>query len=137
MKMAILCLLLSLLTLGCDKRPFVSHVEPGGPEFKENTAFYSFEDLSSPKFAALRNKFQLDTVFHGEHDEFKRMLLLRNWIRTVIHIGDFEESYPGDGFAENILDAGLKGQGYHCGHYMIVQNAVMNLKRSNPWRTLP
>lgn len=126
MKIAILSLLLSLLALSCNKRPFVSHVEPGDPEFRDNTAFYSFEDLTSPKFAALRSKFQLDTVFHGEQNEFKRMLLLRNWIRSVIHIGDYEESYPGDGFAENILDAGLKGQGYHCGHYMIVQNAVMN-----------
>ena len=29
MKIAILSLLLSLLALGCDKRPFVSHVELG------------------------------------------------------------------------------------------------------------
>jgi hypothetical protein len=126
MKIIILSVLCSLLALSCDKRAYVSHVEPGDPEFRGNSAFYSFEDLSSPKFAALRSKYQLDTIFHGEQDEFKRMLLLRNWIRTVINIADFEEAYPGDGFAENILDAGLKGQGYHCGHYMIVQNAVMN-----------
>ena len=126
MKIKILSLLFGLLVLGCGKKQYFSHVEPGNPEYKENTAFYSFEDLSLPKFAALRNKYRLDTVFHGEQDEFKRMLMLRNWIHKVIKISDFEESYPGEGFAENILDAGLKGQGYHCGHFMIVQNAVMN-----------
>src|SRR5712672_2250832 len=118
MKITILSVLCGLLVLSCDKRAYVAHVEPGDPEFIANSAFYSFEDLSSPKFAALRSKYRLDTIFHGEQDEFKRMLLLRNWIRTVINIADFEEAYPGAGFAENILDAGLKGQGYHCGHYM-------------------
>ena len=96
------------------------------PPFIENTVFSSFEDLSSPKFKALRDKYQLDTVFHGEEDEFKRMLLLRDWIRKVVQISDFEESYPGNDFAEGILDAALEGHGFHCGHYMIVQNAVMN-----------
>jgi len=94
--------------------------------FVENTVFSSFEDLTSPKFKTFREKYMLDTVFRGEEDEFKRMLILRNWIRTVIDIGDFEESYPGDNYADRIVDAGLKGQGFHCGHYMIVQNAVLN-----------
>ena len=49
-----------------------------------------------------------------------------NGFRKVIQISDFEESYPGDEFAEGILDAALKGHGFHCGHYMVVQNAVMN-----------
>jgi hypothetical protein len=68
----------------------------------------------------------LDTIFHGETDEFKRVLLLRHWIKSVIAINDFGDPYPGEGYAEGILDAALKGQGYHCGHYMTVQNAVMN-----------
>jgi hypothetical protein len=122
----VLSVLLIVLIFGCDRRPFVSRVPPGGVEYKDNTAFYSFENLSSPKLSALRMKYHLDTVFHGEQNEFKRMLLLRDWIHRVIKIGDFEESYPGDGFAEKILDAGLQGQGFHCGHFMIVQNAVMN-----------
>lgn len=92
----------------------------------DNSVFYSSEELSLPKFKNLQTKYQLDTVFHSEKDEFKRILLLRNWIRTVVQISDFEPSYPGDDFAENILDAALKGQGFHCGHYMIVQNAIMN-----------
>jgi len=117
---------LSILAVSCaEKKPFTV-VRSSEPEYVENTVFSSFEDLTSPKFGALKAKYQIDTVFHGEEDEFKRMLLLRNWIRTVINIGDFEDDYPGDGYADRILDAGLKGQGFHCGHYMIVQNAVMN-----------
>ena len=96
------------------------------PPFRPNTVFRSFEDLKSPKFAHLRNKYQLDTVFHGEKDEFKRILLLRHWIKSVIKIDDHGEPYPGDGYAEGILDAALKGKGFHCGHFMKVQNAVMN-----------
>ncbi|HEX5553429.1 MAG TPA: transglutaminase domain-containing protein, partial [Chitinophagaceae bacterium] len=67
-----------------------------------------------------------DTIFHGEKDELKRILLLRDWIRKVISINDFADHYPGHGSAEGILDAALKGYGFHCGHFMIVQNAVMN-----------
>jgi hypothetical protein len=85
-----------------------------------------YEDLSSPKFKALKERYQLDTIFHGETDEFKRILLLRDWIRSVISINDFSDSYPGDSYAQGILDAALKGHGFHCGHFMIVQNAVMN-----------
>jgi hypothetical protein len=53
-------------------------------------------------------------------------LLLRHWINSVIAINDFGDPYPGEGDVEAILDAALKGQGYHCGHFMIVQSAVLN-----------
>lgn len=94
--------------------------------YKPNLVFQSYEDLSSPKFDHLIKKYQLDTIFHGETDEFKRILLLRHWIKSVIKIDDFGDPYPGDGYAEGILDAALKGHGFHCGHYMTVQNAIMN-----------
>lgn len=94
--------------------------------YQPNTVFLDFEDLSSPKFSHLIEKYRLDTIFHGETDEFTRILQLRHWIKTVISINDFGDPYPGGGFAEGILDNALKGQGYHCGHYMTVQNAVMN-----------
>lgn len=114
-----------LFTSCNNSKPF--HMEEAqNPSYAANTAFTSFEDLSSPKFQALKNKYHTDTIFHGEQDEFKRILLLRNWISTTIKISDFEDNYPGEGYAEGILDAALKGQGYHCGHYMIVQNAIMN-----------
>lgn len=119
-------LILAFVFSGCSEKKKLSVDRSGNPVVKKNTAFEMHEDLTSPKFDALKAKYQLDTIFHGEVDEFKRQLLLRDWIRTVIQINDFETEYPGEGVAEEILDAALKGQGYHCGHYMIVQNAVMN-----------
>ncbi|MGC1242611.1 MAG: hypothetical protein WA874_13555 [Chryseosolibacter sp.] len=119
-------LIAGLLFAGCSRDTKYTVDNSSSLFMKKNTAFNDFEDLASPKFAALRGKYQLDTIFHGEQDEFRRQLLLRNWIRTIIRIGDFEPSYPGNDFAENILDEAIKGQGYHCGHYMVVQNAVMN-----------
>ena len=53
----------------------------GNPPLYKNTAFELYEALTSPKFQALKDKYQLDTVVKGETDEFKRQLLLRNWIR--------------------------------------------------------
>src|SRR4029078_4079130 len=115
-----------LMLLSCNsKKPF-HEVTVNNPDFFANTVFKSSEDLNSPKFKALKEKYQLDTIFHGEKDELKRILLLRDCIRKVISMSDFSDTYPGDGYAEGILDAGLKGYGFHCGHYMIVQNAVMN-----------
>jgi hypothetical protein len=125
MKGRILILIFCISLAGCKNREyFQENVE--NPAFRPNLAFHSGEDLTSPKFTHLINKYRLDTIFHGETDEFKRILLLRHWIKTVIAINDFGDPYPGEGNAEGILDAALKGQGFHCGHFMIVQNAVMN-----------
>jgi hypothetical protein len=116
---------LVLLMVSCStKKPF-HEVKTDNPDFYANTAFIAHEDISSPRFKALKEKYQLDTIFHGETDELKRILLLRNWIRSVIKIND-PGPHPGDGSAESILDYALKGNGYHCGHFMVVQNAVMN-----------
>jgi hypothetical protein len=53
-------------------------------------------------------------------------LLLRNWIRQKISINDFGDPYPGNDHPQGIIDAAATGHGFHCGHYMIVQNAIMN-----------
>ena len=124
MKSAVIIILL-LTALGCTQKTYRVE-EVANPVFRENTLFVSFEDLTSPKFSALKSKYQLDTVLKNEQDEFKRILLLRDWIRGVISIQDFGDPYPGAGYPEAILDAALKGQGFHCGHFMVVQNAVMN-----------
>ncbi len=121
----ITCLLIIMTHFSCREKSF-QQLNTDNADFIPNTVFFSNEDLSSPKFRAFKEKYQLDTIFHGEQNEFKRILLLRNWIRERIRISDFEDSYPGDGYAEGILDAALQGKGFHCGHYMIVQNAVMN-----------
>jgi hypothetical protein len=114
-----------LLTLSCSSKEYFL-VEVKNPVYKPNTVFIGSEDLTSPKFNHLIEKYQLDTIFHGETDELKRILLLRNWIKTVIKINDFGDPYPGGGYVEGILDEAIKGQGFHCGHYMKVQNGIMN-----------
>ena len=125
MKVKIVIAVLAVIFFNCSTRSYyVADVK--NPEFISNSVFKSYEDMSSPKFSHLIEKYRLDTIFHGETDEFKRVLLLRHWIKSVIAINDFGDPYPGEGYAEGILDAALKGQGYHCGHYMTVQNAVMN-----------
>lgn len=125
MKRAAIVVVSGAVLLSCVHRPF-HQVPLQNPPCRANTVFTSFEDLSSKRFQALKEKYRIDTVFHGETDEFKRVLLLRDWIRKVISIDNNAKEYPGDGYPEGILDAALKGHGFHCGHYMIVQNAVMN-----------
>ena len=116
-------LALSILILGCNKRDYyIEKVD--NPEFKGNTVFLSSEDLTFPKFEILKEKYQLDTVFHGEEDELKRILLLRHWIKTVIKIEDHSEHYSGEGYVEGILDAALKGEGFHCGHFMFYMGMI-------------
>lgn len=122
-------LLLSLVFsffFGCGNEKQFYVADTSNNLYSPNTTYISFEDLSSPKVESLKIRYQIDTVFHEEKDEFQRMLLLRDWIRKTIRISDFEDSYPGKGSAEGILDAAIKGQGFHCGHYMNVQNAVQN-----------
>ncbi len=118
-------LTLSVLFFSCHKRKYTNQ-EVDNPVYKPNTLFQSSEDLSSPKFQHLITKYQLDTIFHGETDELKRVLLLRNWIRTVVEVENNGSPYPGGGYAEGILDAALEGQGFHCGHFMKVQNGILN-----------
>ena len=125
MKVKFLFLAIIILFVNCSTRSYYCE-KVDNPVFKPNEVFKSYEDLSSPKFSHLITKYRLDTIFHGETDEFKRILLLRHWIKSVISINDFGDPYPGDGYTEGILDASLKGQGFHCGHFMTVQNGIMN-----------
>jgi len=124
MKAKILIVVLGIFLINCSNRSYYS-AEVKNPAFKPNTVFHSYEDLTSPKFSHLIIKYRLDTIFHGETDELKRILLLRHWIKSLIHIND-SGPFPGEGNVESMLDAALKGQGYTCGHFMVIQNAVMN-----------
>jgi hypothetical protein len=83
MKVIILVAAIGILFISCNNRHY-SSVEVKNPAFKPNTVFHSYEDLTSPKFVHLIKKYQLDTIFHGETNEFKRILLLRHWIMSVI-----------------------------------------------------
>jgi hypothetical protein len=125
MKAKIMMICLTILALSCESRQyFIAEVE--NPVYKPNVVFQTMEDLTNPGFQHLIEKYQLDTIFHGETDEFKRILLLRHWIKSVIKIEDHSPHYSGEGFAEGILDAALGGEGFHCGHFMVVQNGIMN-----------
>jgi len=73
-------LLIVVINFFCREKSFYE-VKVSNSNFIPNTVFVSSEDLSSPKFRELKDKYQLDTVFHGEQDELKRILLLRNWIK--------------------------------------------------------
>lgn len=113
------------VAVACKQRNYIMEYSTN-IAYKPNTSFVSYEDISLPRFDSLKVKYQLDTIFHGETDEFKRILLLRNWIRQKISINDFGDPYPGNDHPKQIIDAAIHGQGFHCGHYMVVQNAVMN-----------
>jgi len=110
MKVHHVCFAVCLLLSGCGNREY-SVEEIDNPLYKPNVEFRGFEDLSHPGFQHLIEKYQLDTIFHGETDEFKRILLLRQWIKSVIKIDDHGDPYPGGNAAEGILDEALQGQG--------------------------
>ena len=95
------------------------------PRYCGNEIFRAFENYYSPRMRQLRARYGLDAVVAGETDEWKRILLLRHWIKSNIAI-DNENPTPtrGDTFA--ILDAALKGGKFHCTHFSIVQHAVLN-----------
>lgn len=113
------------ICMACASREY-QVVESNNPVFKPNVAFQFSEDLTSDKFGHLKSKYRLDTIFKGGESEFEKILLLKEWINAVIPIDNFGDPYPGQGYVENILDEALGGTGFHCGHFMRVQNAVMN-----------
>ncbi len=112
------------LLLSCSNDIYKS-VAVNNPQFIPNTIFGASENISDPKFSALKEKYRLDTLFHNEKDELKRILLIRNWIHKTIRIDDYGP-YAGDGSVESTLDNALKGKGYHCGYYSAVQTAILN-----------
>ena len=114
-----------LLYGGCFNPATFTQLEVSNPAFINNTLFIGEEDLMSSRLDSLKYKYQLDTLFKGETDEMKRILMLRHWIKSKMLIGE-TGLYNGDADPEKILDAAAKGETFHCGHYMIVQNAFMN-----------
>jgi hypothetical protein len=113
----------SQLFAGEDGRFVV--VSVNNPRYRSNEMFRAFEDYHSPRIRRLRARYGLEAVVAGESDEWKRILMLRHWIKSNIAI-DNENPTPtrGDTFA--ILDAALKAGKFHCTHFSIVQHAVLN-----------
>jgi hypothetical protein len=94
------------------------------PAYRANTVFSAPEDLTSPRFAGLVDRYKLNDVVKGETDEFRRILLLRNWLNRHLVIDQKRPAAEGD--ALKILEEGPKGGRYSCGHFEAAQNAVMN-----------
>lgn len=106
-----------------DGRFVVLPVE--NPHYRGNELFRAFENYYSPRVRELRNRYGLDAVVAGETHEWKRILLLRHWIKSSIAIDNENPTKTrGDTFA--ILDAALRGGKFHCAHFSIVQHAVLN-----------
>ena len=99
-------------------------VETGNPVYRPNTVFSAQEDLTSPRFAGLGERYGLNEVVKGETDEFRRILLLRHWLHKRLVIDKSRPAVEGD--ALKMLEEGPKGGRYSCGHFEAVQNAVMN-----------
>ena len=99
--------------------------EVKNPVYHGNELFRAYENFHSPRIKQLRERYGLDAVVADERDEWRRILLLRHWIKSKIKI---EDDHPtetrGDTFA--ILDAALQGGGFHCAHFSIVQQGVLN-----------
>jgi hypothetical protein len=95
------------------------------PRYCGNELFRAFENFHSPRIRELRARYALDTVVASETDEWRRILLLRHWIKSTIAIENANPTQTrGDSFA--ILDAARQGGKFHCTHFSIVQHAVLN-----------
>jgi hypothetical protein len=95
------------------------------PRYCGNELFRAFESYYSPRVRQLRYRYNLDAVVADETDEWRRILLLRHWIKSSIAIDNHHPTETrGDTFA--ILDAALKGGKFHCTLFSIVQHAVLN-----------
>lgn len=117
-------LILSLTAAAGESKRFVV-LDVENPKSCSNELFLAFENYYSPRINQLRDRYGLDAVVAGESDEWKRILLLRHWIKSNIAIdNDNPTQTRGDTFA--ILDAALKGGKFHCTHFSIVQHAVLN-----------
>jgi hypothetical protein len=90
-----------------------------------NEAFPAYESLRHPRCQQIRRRYRLDGVVRGERDEFRRILLLRHWIKQHIRISNAHPT-PAREDAFSILDAALDGGGFHCAHFSLVQQAVYN-----------
>jgi hypothetical protein len=95
------------------------------PQFNANELFPAFENYYSPRIWKLREKYGLDAVVEGEKDEFKRILLLRNWIYSNVEKSDNAPDYARED-ALAILDLAFKGGRFHCTHTSLLGHAVLN-----------
>lgn len=95
------------------------------PVRRPDTVFSSHEDLSSPRYEEFRKKYALEEVVRGEEDEFKRILLLRNWLYRRVKV-DRSQPEPKADDVYHTLDQGPRGGHFHCAHMSMALNPVLN-----------
>lgn len=101
-------------------------VAQANPELRRNELFPAYEDLRDPRFAALRTRFAIDQAVAGVEDEFARILALRHWIAGRIGIENDHPTPTLHGHAVAILEAAERGGRFHCAHFTVVQDTVLN-----------
>lgn len=99
-------------------------VDVQNPVFIPNTLFTGFEDLSSPRFDGLRDRYGLEEAVDGATDEFRRILLLRHWLHEHVNVVKTEPAVEGDPL--DMLAAAPDGGAYSCGHMMAMQQTVLS-----------
>ena len=113
----------SLQINGADEN--IVQAEIQGPVFRSPEVFMGVEDYHNPRVNRLRKEYDFLEVIVDEESEFRKQLLLRNWIFNQWPIDD-SQSFGGDAFA--ILHrARTTDEGFHCSHAMTVQQAVMTV----------
>ena len=107
------CLAMTLQAIGEGENGRFKQIPIDNPRYSNNELFRAYERFESPRINQLRETYHLDDVVKNETDEWRRMLLLRHWIKSNIKIeNDNPTQTRGDAFA--LLDAALKGGGFHC-----------------------
>lgn len=106
-----------------NKLPNILKAEVTGLEFHGPYWFSGFEDYYNPRLREIRRKYRIDGAVRGETNEWRKILNLRNWVKSRWHV-DNGQSRGGDAF--DILELAKQGHGFHCSHCATVQNAVFS-----------
>ena len=94
-----------------NKLPNILKAEVTGLEFHGPYWFSGFEDYYNPRLREIRRKYRIDGAVRGETNEWRKILKLRNWVKSRWHV-DNGQSRGGDAF--DILELAKQGHGFHC-----------------------
>src|SRR3990172_8554800 len=100
-------------------------IETANPAFRRDYVFRRYEDIRCPLYVQMKQRYGLDDVVRNESDEMARILLLRHWLRRHV-VWDHSKPAVGTEDLLAMLDAATAGGAYHCSHFMVAQDAVMN-----------
>ena len=106
-----------------NKLSNILKAEVTGPQFHGPGWFSGFEDYHNPRLREIRQKYRIDSAVQGETNEWRKILKLRNWVKSRWHV-DNNQNRGGDAF--DILELAKQGYGFYCSHSATVQNAVFS-----------